>query len=208
VLIGSRTQAAPVVVLDVPPEFHEIPLDSDLRARTEAQLDVVDAMALDDPGQREALSLYLESLAIRLRSGDVGGTAFCAVRINGHPSTATLTVAVQPTGTPDRGVAVLGAAEAMRREQRYRTVELRPVGGRYAVFAESERSAGRSDDPSAPDSATIRELSVYLPVPDHEIAAMMTLSTPCLDDWGTYHSLIRDLCRTLRVESTQPDLVD
>ena len=113
-LIGPRTEAAPVIVLDVPPDFHQVPLERETESRTGAQLQVLEDMGLSDRGQREALSLYLEALAVRLSRGSVLGTAFCAVQVDGHPSTATLTVALQPTHTGDRGLAVMGAAEAIQ----------------------------------------------------------------------------------------------
>ncbi len=206
-LVGRRTQPAPVIVLDVPPDFHEVPLESDVRSRTSAQIDLLDQMRLEDRAQREALSLYLEALAVRLASGSVVGTAFCAVQLDGHPSTATLTVALQPTGTADRGLAALGAAEAMRREGRYQSVELRELGTQLTVMAVAERPAVPGDDPSVPAGATLRELSAFVPVSGFECAAMVTLSTPCLEDWGTYIDVVSDICRTMQIQSTHPDFI-
>src|SRR3954451_21026512 len=111
-LLEARNESAPVIRLDVPPDFHQIPLDPQVESRTAAQLKVISALGLSSPGQREAISLYLEALSIRLASGDVAGTAFCAVQLAGRPSSATLTVAVHETHTGDASLTALGAAEA------------------------------------------------------------------------------------------------
>ena len=206
-LIGSRTEAAPVIVLDVPPDFYQVPLEAETEARTASQLQVLEAMGLSDSGQREALSLYLEALAIRLSRGRVVGTAFCAVSIEGHPSTATLTVALHPTGTADKGLAVMGAAEAMRREGRYSSVEIRELGLQPAVTAVAERPSLPGDATSGDVGATLREMSVLVPVPGHQQAAMMTLSTPCLEDWAIYETLLLDIARSLQVQRTHSDLI-
>lgn len=207
VLIGSRTEAAPVIVLDVPPDFHEVPLARETESRTAAQLQVLEDMGLSDPGQREALSLYLEALAIRLSRGAVMSTAFCAVEVGGHPSTATLTVALHPTHTADRGLAVMGAAEAMRRAGRYSRVEIVELGRHPAVTAVTERPTVPDDTAAGEGGATLRELSVLVPVPGHEQAAMVTLATPCLADWDLYERLVLDICRSLHVQQTHPDFL-
>lgn len=206
-LIGSRTEATPVIVLDVPPDFYQVPLETETEARTASQLQVLADMGLSDSGQREALSLYLEALAIRLSTGSVVGTAFCAVSLEGHPSTATLTVALHSTGTADKGLAVMGAAEAMRREGRYSSVDIRELGLHPAVTAVAERPSLPGDAANGGVGATLREMSVLVPVPGHQQAAMMTLSTPCLEDWGVYEALLLDIARSLQVQATQPDLI-
>jgi len=206
-LIGSRTEAAPVIVLDVPPDFYEVPLQTETEARTAAQLQVLEDMGLSDTGQREALSLYLEALAIRLSRGSVLGTAFCAVSLEGHPSTATLTVALHATGTADRGLAVMGAAEAMRREGRYASVGIHELGVHPAVTAIAERPSLPGDAANGQVGATLREMSVLVPVPGHEQAAMITLSTPCLEDWAVYETLLLDIARSLQVQRTHPDFI-
>ncbi len=206
-LIGPRTEAAPVIVLDVPPDFHQVPLDPETETRTALQLQVLEEMGLSDSGQREALSLYLEALAIRLAKGQVLGTAFCAVQLDGRPSTATLTVALHPTHTGDRGLAVMGAAEAMRREARYARVEIVELGPHPAVTAVAERPTVPGDSATGEVGATLRELSVLVPVPGHEQAAMVTLSTPCLEDWDVYERLVLDICRSMHVQHTHPDFI-
>ena len=205
--IGPRSQAAPVIVLDVPPDFHQVPLEAETEVRTASQLRVLEEMGLSDSGQREALSLYLEALAVRLNSGVVISTAFCAVELGGRPSTATLTVALHATGTADRGLAVMGAAEALRREGRFSAVEIRELGTHPAVTALAERPAVPGDAASGEVGKTLRELSVLVPVPGHDQAAMITLSTPCLEDWPVYESLLLDIARSLHVQHTHPDFI-
>jgi hypothetical protein len=206
-LIGPRTEAAPVIVLDVPPDFHQVPLERETETRTAAQLQVLEDMRLSDTGQREALSLYLEALAVRLSRGAVLGTAFCAVQVDGHPSTATLTVALHPTHTADRGLAVMGAAEAMRREGRHSRVEIVELGQHPAVTAVAERATVPEDPMTGEVGATLRELSVLVPVPGHEQAAMVTLSTPCQEDWDVYERLVLDICRSMHVQQSHPDFI-
>ncbi|MBA2774225.1 MAG: hypothetical protein H0U36_09315 [Nocardioidaceae bacterium] len=204
--LGPQTLAARVIVLDVPPDFHQVPLETETETetRTASQLRVLEDMGLTDPGQREALSLYLEALAIRLSRGTVIGTAFCAVQLEGRPSTATLTVALHPTGTADQGLAVMGAGEAMRREGRCARVDIRELGMHPAVTTVVERPAVPGDASTGEVGATLREMSVLLPVPGHEHAAMITLSTPCLEDWEVYEALLLDIARSLQVEQTHP----
>lgn len=205
--IGHRTRAAPVIVLDVPPDFHQVPLQTETETRTASQLQLLEVMGLSDPAQREALSLYLEALAVRLSDGTVVGTAFCAVELEGHPSTATLTVALHPTATADRGLAVMGAAEAMRRDGRYATVDIRELGVHPAVTGMAERPSVPGDAASGEVGATLREMSVRVPVPGHEQAAMLTMSTPCLEDWEVYETLLLDIARSLQVQQTHPDFI-
>jgi hypothetical protein len=206
-LIGPRTEAAPVIVLDVPPDFHQVPLEPTTEDRTASQLQVLEDMGLSDSGQREALSLYLEALAVRLTRGQVVGTAFCAVQLDGHPSTATLTVALQSTHTDDRGLAVMGAAEAMRREHRYARVDIVELGFHPAVTALAERPTVPGVAETGEVGETLRELSVLVPVPGHQQAAMVTLSTSCLEDWDVYERLVLDICRSMHVQHTHPNLV-
>lgn len=200
-LIEGRTDESPVVVLDVPPDFHQVPLDEGTEERTASQLQILRDLGLTDREQREALSLFLEGLAIRLSRGSVLSAAFCAVEIAGHPSTATLTVALHPTGTADGGLVVLGAAEAMRREGRYSSVDIRQVGPYPGVTAVVDRAATPTDAVAADEGATLREMTVLVPLPGHEQVTMMTLSTPCLEDWQLYETVLLDIARSIRVEA-------
>ncbi|MGH3446935.1 MAG: hypothetical protein ACRDQA_19480 [Nocardioidaceae bacterium] len=196
-----------MVVLDVPADFHEVPLQQETETRTASQLRVLQDMGLSDTAQREALSLYLEALAVRLAKGNVVGTAFCAVEMGGHPSTATLTVALHPTHGHDRGLIVMGAAESMRAEARYASVEIVELGQHPAVAAVSERFSVPGDSDGEGVGATLREMCVLVPVPGHEHAVMVTLATPCLEDWDVYSTLVLDICRSMSVQKTHPDFI-
>jgi hypothetical protein len=198
-LVTSPT--GPAIRLDVPVDFHQVPLDPGTESRTAAQLEVVAALGLATRGQREAISLYLEALSIRLARGDVAGTAFCAVQLAGRPSTATLTVAMHETHTGDPGLVALGAAETMRRDPRFDRVEVLAVGGRPLVTATTERAAQAGDTPTAQVGTTVREISVLVPLTGQAHAAMLTLTTPSLDDWDTYRSLVLDISRSVRPAS-------
>lgn len=205
-----------VLVLDVPPDFHQVPLEASTEERVAAQLDVLDDMGLTDSGQREALSLYLEALAGRLGTGQVAATAFCAVAVDGHPSTATLTVAVRDLGTGDAGLAVMGTAEALRRQGRYADVRIVALGASPAVAAVSERptlpgepvmtgDTGETDETdeageTGEAGAVVREMCVIVPVPGSAYAAMVTVSTPCLRDWDVYERLALDVGRSVHLE--------
>ncbi len=199
-LLDPRAAGAPAIWLDVPPDFHQIPLDPQTESRTAAQLEVVSALGLSRRDQREAISLYLEALSIRLATGNVVATAFCAVQLSGRPSSATLTVAVHDTHTADASLAVLGAAEAMRREDRYDRVEVGAVSGRPVVTAVAARQAGPGDTPDGQAGHTLREICVLVPVSGHQHAAMLTLSTPHVGDWETYRAVVLDIVRSVRLE--------
>jgi hypothetical protein len=203
-LLESRAAAAPAIRLDVPPDFHQIPLERQVEDRTAAQLKVISALGLSSPSQREAISLYLEALSIRLATGNVVGTAFCAVQLAGRPSSATLTVAVHETNTDDPSLAVMGAAEAMRRTGRYDQVEILAIGGRPVVSAVAERAAKPGETPTGQTGSTLREISVLVPVAGQQHAAMLILSTPNLEDWDTYRRLVLDVCRSVRMEQPRP----
>ncbi len=203
-LLESPTDAGPAIRLDVPPDFHQIPLERQVERRTAAQLQVISALGLSSPSQREAISLYLEALSIRLAKGNVVATAFCAVQLSGRPSSATLTVAVHETHTPDAGLAVMGAAEAMRATGRYDQVEILAVGGRPVVSAVVERAARPGETPSGLAGSTLREISVLVPMAGQQQAAMLTLSTPNLADWQTYRAVVLDICRSVRIEQPRP----
>lgn len=205
-MLIQTTAAAPRVRLAVPPDFHQVPLERQTESRTASQLQVLDEMGLSEPNQREALSLYLEGLAVRLTTANVGGSAFCAVQLDGRPSTATLTVGLQSINTIDRGVAVLGAAEALRRHPRYTNVAVVELGNHAAVTAEAERPLTPSSSTEGP-SAVLREKLAVVPVPGQPWAALLTVATPCLEDWDTYVTLLLDICRSLQVERPEPSLL-
>jgi hypothetical protein len=200
-MLLETTDTAPAIRLDIPEDFHQVPLDREVETRTAAQLSVVSALGLTSPTQREAMSLYLEALSIRLAKGRVAGTAFCAVQFAGRPSTATLTVAVHEMRSGDPGLIALGGAEAMRRDARFDRVDVVTVGGRPVATAISERAAKPGETPTGEIGATLREISVLVPIAGQAHAAMLTLSTPSLDDWDTYRTLLLDICRSVRPAS-------
>lgn len=204
-MLISSVEAAPRVVVEVPPDFHQVPLEQQTEARTASQLRVLDEMGLTESDQREALSLYLEGLAVRLTTASLGGSAFCAVQLDGRPSTATLTMALQPTRTIDRGLAVLGAAESMRRAASYLSVAVVQLGGQAVVTAVTERSLSQGS--GAVPGAVLREMLAFVPVPGHEFAALLTLATPCLADWDVYAEVLLDICRSVQVERPEPSLL-
>ena len=205
-MLIETTAAAPRIRLEVPPDFHQVPLERETELRTASQLQVLDVMGLSHPDQREALSLYLEGLAVRLTTADVGGSAFCAVQLHGRPSTATLTVGLQSTRTLDRGLSLLGAAEALRRDQRYSTVTVVELGNQPAATAVAERPMAASGAPDGP-TAVLREMLAFLPVQGHPWAALLTLATPCHEDWDTYVAVLLDICRSLHVERSASALL-
>lgn len=179
------------VVIDLPIDFREIPLDEGLETRTAEQLMLTEDMGLTDATQREAFALYLEALSVRLGDDNVAGAAFCAVRLNGHPSTATLTIAVHHTHTHDPGVAVLGAAETLQRDGHGR-VEVTRLGETPVVRSVSNRGVGNDDE-------ALREMTVLVPLTGTEQAVLVTLSTPCLVDWDTYVGVLETACRSVRI---------
>jgi len=194
----SATSAA--IRLDIPPDFHQVPLDRRVESRTAAQLEVIRALGLSSPAQREAISLYLEALSIRLAASNVVGTAFCAVRLAGRPSSATLTVAVPETHTGDAGLAALGAAEAMRREGSHDQVEIGSIAGRPIVSAVVQRAVRAGDVPTGQPGSTVQEISVLVPIAGQTTAVMLTLSTPSLGDTETYRALVLDIARSVRTD--------
>lgn len=206
-LIQPAAPGAATLELDVPADFHEVPLAAQTENRVAAQLQVLEDLGLDDPAQREAVSLYLEALTARLGTDNVVGSAFCVVQIDGHPSTASLSVALQPTRTPDAGLAVLAAAETLHREGRHIRIEVVTLARQPAVVAMAERAEPAAGDSGRPRAAEgVRELSVLVPVPDHQQAVIVTLSTPCLQDWDVYERLTLDIARSLKVLGAPADL--
>lgn len=204
-MLISSVEAAPRVVVVVPPDFHQVPVEQETEARTASQLQVLDEMGLTESDQREALSLYLEGLAVRLTTASLGGSAFCAVQLDGRPSTATLTMALQPTRTIDRGLAVLGAAESMRRTAHYPSVAVVQLGGQAVVTAVTERSLSPSS--GAVRGAVLREMLAFVPVQGQPWAALLTVATPCLEDWNTYVKVLLDICRSVQVERLETSLL-
>jgi hypothetical protein len=186
----SAATTVPEISLDIPPDFHEVPLEAAIEDRVAAQNALLEGMGLRDTEQREGLGLYLEAIARTLAGSPIVGTAFCAVEMDGRPSTATLTVATQPTSTTDPLVVVVGTAEAMRRTGAYPTVRIEPAGAHQAVFASG--AAGT-------DGLDLHQTTAVVPVPAHTLAVLVTIATPSEDDVPTYERVVRSIAASLRV---------
>jgi len=187
---------APSVRLDVPPDFHEIPLDAAVEDRVAARTAVLDDLGLADAEQREGLGLYFEAVARALRGGPVVGTAFCAVEINGKPSTATLTVATQTGAPTDPLVAALGIAEVVRSEGRHDSVTIERLGPHHAVVATGTLATG--GDP-------LRTVTIATPLPADRLVVLITLATPCRDDFALYSRVAREVAASARVVPPDAD---
>jgi hypothetical protein len=180
----------PEIALDIPPDFHEVPLETAIEDRVAAQTALLEGMGLHDSQQREGLGLYLEAIARTLAGGPVVGTAFCAVEMDGRPSTATLTVATRMTSTTDPLVMVAGTAEALRRTGDYESVRIEHAGAHNAVFA-SERGGA--------EGLVLHQTTAVVPVPGHALAVLITVATPSEDDVATYDRVVRSVAGSLRI---------
>ena len=181
---------APSVHLDIPPDFHEIPLDAAVEDRVAARTAVLDDLGLADVEQREGLGLYFEALARALSHGPVVGTAFCAVEIDGKPSTATLTVATQTRAPTDPLVASLGLAEVLRRAGRHDSVAIERLGSHHAVVATGSLST---------DSGRLRMITIATALPTDRLVVLVMLATPCHGDFPLYTRVARDVAASARV---------
>lgn len=184
------TAGLPDILLDVPPDFHEVPLEPAIEDRVAAQAELLDQIGLEDGQQREGLALYLEAVARSLADGPVVGTAFCAVELDGRPSTATLTVAPHDVATDDPLVAISGIAEALRRDGGYRAVAVEPAAGRSVVVARGRVPAGALD---------LHQVTVAVPLPGYRFAVLVTIATPATDDVDTYERVVRKVAESVRV---------
>jgi len=180
----------PEIALDIPPDFHEVPLEAAIEDRVAAQNALIEDIGLHDTEQREGLGLYLEAIARTLAGGPVVGTAFCAVEMDGRPSTATLTVATQSTSTTDPLIVVAGTAEAMRRTGRYTRVGVEVAGSHRAVFASGAAGA---------EGLELQQTTAVVPVPGHALTVLVTIATPSRDDIATYERVVRSIAASLRV---------
>jgi len=186
---------APQIQLDVPPDFHEVPLDAAVEDRVAGRTDLLNSLGLADPEQREGLGLYLEALARSLRDGPVAGTAFCAVELAGRPSTATLTVATTPCPGNDQLVVVAGIAEVLRAHGGYQSVQIERLGSHHGVVAVTD---------SAPAGPEQRQIMIAVPLPNQALAVLLTLATPHADDFATYSRVAREVAASARVVRSSP----
>jgi hypothetical protein len=180
----------PEIALDIPPDFHEVPLEAAIEDRAAAQSALLEDIGLSDSEQREGLGLYLEAIARTLAGGPIVGTAFCAVEMDGRPSTATLTVATQPTSTTDPLVVVAGTAEALRRAGGYAAIDIERTGSHHAVIATRRGGA---------EAIELHETTAIIPVSGYPLAVLVTIATPSADDVPTYERVVRSISASLRV---------
>lgn len=178
------------IVVDIPPDFHEIPLASAVADRAAAQTSLIETMELSDSGQREGLGLYLEAVARSLGDGPVVGTSFCAVSLAGSPSTATLTLATSRTDTFDPLVALTGIAEALLRRGAHHAVGIERTGPHSVVVARSAPGDA---------GAALHQITVAVPVPGQPTALLITLATPHAEHLATYEQVVRQVAGSVRV---------
>lgn len=178
------------VDLDLPSDFHEVPSAASVEDRVFGQSEILDSLQVVDPRQREGLGWYLEALSRGMDEAAVAGTAFCAVRLDEAPSTATITVALHPAPSDDPLVFVLGTCRTFRASGRYDTVQHERLGRSLAAVG-------------AGSSGAARHLTIALPVPGHRVGVVVMLSTTDTAHAATYEQVAREAAGTIRV-ATQP----
>lgn len=187
------TVLAQHIDLDVPPDFHEVPVEASVEDRVHLQTEILDELAITDPAQREGVGWYLEALSRSATSGAVVSTAFCAVRLGGTPSSATLTVAVHPASSDDPLVFAVAAARALRATGRYDTVTQENLGRTLAAVA---RGSGPGDA-----GVALRHLTVAVPLAGHRLAVVLALTTTDTAHLATYESVVRAAAASARVST-------
>jgi len=114
------------------------------------------------------------------------------VDIDGSPSAATLTVAVQPSGG-DPAVSELGVVESLRRAQAYDEVGVDRVAGRPAACATAVHPSGSG----APGTGE-REVVLGVPVPGRDRVVLVCVTSPDRDRWPLYERVARDVAASVR----------
>lgn len=180
------TRADVAIDLDLPADFHEVPLGSSVEDRVFGQSRILDLLEITDPAHREGLGWYLEALSRDVRDGGVSGTAFCAVRMDGAPSTAAITVAVHPASSDDPLVFALGACRAFQGSGRYDTVGHERVGNSLAAVGSGFTNGAR-------------HLTIARPVPGHHTGVVLMLSTTDTRHAGIYEQVARDAAASVRI---------
>lgn len=186
----TTTDSSVRIDLDLPPDFHEVPLDAAIEDRVAAQHELIDVLELDDVRRREGLGWFLEALARVTQGGHVTGTAFCAVELDGVPSTATLTVATQQMPSDDPLVFAQGTYESMRARGDYDSVQLERLGAVAGVVARRELDI---------DDRRSRQVTAVVPVPGHRIGVYVTVATDDLDHAEVYERVAIDAAGSVRV---------
>lgn len=186
----TTTDSSVRIDLDLPPDFHEVPLDVTVEDRVAAQHELLDALDVDDTRRREGLGWFLEALARMTRGGHVSGTAFCAVELDGAPSTATLTVATQGMPSDDPLVFAQGTYESMRARGDYDSVRLTRLGAVTGVVAVRELDV---------DERRSRQVTAVVPVPGHRIGVYVTVATDDLEHADVYERVATEAAGSVRV---------
>lgn len=184
----TTTESGVRIDLDIPPDFHEVPLDLAIEDRTAAQLDLIDELAPGDPERRESLGWFLEAMARNVREGPVVGTAFCAVQIDGNPSTATLTIATRSLPTDEPLVFAQGTYETMR--DGYDSVQLDRLGSVTGVVATRRREV---------DGRASHQVTAVVPVPGQRIGVFVTVETDDATHLSIYQRVARDAAASVRL---------
>lgn len=174
------------VEIDLPPDFHEVPVEPSVEDRVAGQAHILDRLHIDDVAQREGVGWYLEALSRSVRLGNVAGTAFCAVRLDGSPSTATLTAAVNDAASDDPLVFALGTAAVLRRSGRFSAVEQESVSGVPTTIATG-------------GAGGVRYVTVVAPLVGRQSSVIVSLSTTDTAHVAVYERIVRDVVRSVRV---------
>ncbi|CAN5241496.1 MAG: hypothetical protein H0V13_07555 [Nocardioidaceae bacterium] len=185
------------IVLDIPPDFHEVPLDLAVEDRVAARIALLDRLGLTESARREGFALFLEAVSRAVGDGPVVATSFCAVQLGGRPSTATLTVATQTGVGTDPLVSVYGVAETLIRRGAYRSVRVDRAGPHPVVLATSQVRGGASAEAGSPD---LHEVTVVVPVPGLALLTLLTITCTAAD-LATYTDVVRAVAASLRVAS-------
>ncbi|UYM05896.1 hypothetical protein [Solicola gregarius] len=186
----TTTDESTRIDVDLPPEFHAVPLDPAVEDRAVAQRELIETLAIDDAERREGLGWFLEALALMTRDTHVSGTAFCAVELDGRPSTATLTVATQAMPSDGPLVFAQGAYESMRAKGGYTSVRLDRIGTVSGVVATREVEV---------DGRSTQQITVVVPVPGQRLGVFVTVATDDLDHAAVYEQVAVDAARSVRV---------
>ncbi|MGH3359319.1 MAG: hypothetical protein ACRDO7_10985 [Nocardioidaceae bacterium] len=176
--------------IDIPPDFHEVPLDLAVEDRAAAQSELLEVLDLDDGDRREGLGWFLEAMARMVREGPVVGTAFCAVAIDQVPSTATLTVATRAMPSDDPLVFAQGTYESMRAQNTYVTVQLERIGAVTGVVATRELMVAERHS---------YQVTAVVPVPDQRLGVFVTVATDDRAHLSVYERVARDAAASVRV---------
>lgn len=188
---------AQVIVLDIPPDFHEVPLDLAVEDRVAARIVLLDRLGLTESSRREGFALFLEAVSRAVGDGPVVATSFCAVQLEGRPSAATLTVATQASVVADSLVSVYGVAETLIRRGAHRSVRVDSAGPHPVVLATSQV---RGDASSGGDQPELHQVTVVVPVPGLPLLALLAITSTAAD-LAIYTDVVRGVAASLRVSS-------